>query len=223
MREYFSPLLHSLLRKTKYPNHLLSYKKYQSLQKETFYSLESKNKLWVKGQVRFIKKYFIKIPKTASILDIACGDGSGLKQFKKLGFKNVVGVEFNHPKAIRAKMVGYKIFEDDMHDLKSLNTNSFDCIYSSHTLEHAYNLKKAVKELVRILKRDGKLFVILPYPDRKLYTIKAHPAKIELGLDIQDKGKAVEKFFKENGFKVEEKTFDTYRDPEMWLTLCLKN
>ncbi|OGM13146.1 hypothetical protein A3A76_01170 [Candidatus Woesebacteria bacterium RIFCSPLOWO2_01_FULL_39_23] len=222
MRKMIAPFLFYFLRKIGYPKHLLKYKDYESIQKNRFCSFESENKLWVKGQIKSINKLFKNVSKRSVILDIACGDGSGLKHFKKLGFNKVVGVEFNHVKAAEASKVGYKVYENDMHDLRIFNNHTFDYIYSSHTLEHAFDLKKATKELFRILKKDGQLIVILPYPDREFYTIKAHPAKFDLGLDKEDKGKSVVKYFENNGFVVKQKAIEYYRQPEIQLILLRK-
>ena len=72
------------------------------------------------------------------------------------------------------------------------------------------------------MKKDGQLIVILPYPDREFYTIKAHPAKFDLGLDKEDKGKSVVKYFENNGFVVKQKAIEYYRQPEIQLILLRK-
>jgi len=83
MRKMIAPFLFYFLRKIGYPKHLLKYKDYESIQKNRFCSFESENKLWVKGQIKSINKLFKNVSKRSVILDIACGDGSGLKHFKK--------------------------------------------------------------------------------------------------------------------------------------------
>ena len=52
-----------------------------------------------------------------------------------------------------------------MHDLSCFTDRSFDIVYSSHTIEHAYHPRRVVKELTRVLRSDGELIVVLPYPD----------------------------------------------------------
>jgi ubiquinone/menaquinone biosynthesis C-methylase UbiE len=63
-------------------------------------------------------------------LDIACGDGVGLKVFKEMVFKNVIGVELSNEKIEKAMKIGYKIFKADMHNLDIFNNDYFDIIYS---------------------------------------------------------------------------------------------
>lgn len=195
------------------------YKDYVKKQKCDGCSLESDNFLWRNGQIRFIKKMFGKLDRDKKLLDIACGDGVGLRQFKKMNFKNVVGVEFNAVKAKLAKKIGYKVCKCDMHDLRKLNGTTFDVIYSSHTLEHAYDIRKVLKEFGRFLKSDGLLVVVLPYPDMHDFNREIHVAKYMIGLDKDDDGKSVVRFFKKNGFLVKRKTYDYYREPEIWLEM----
>lgn len=195
------------------------YAEYVRLQKEDYCSYESQNKHWSKGQKRYIKKKFSRVDRDKKILDIACGDGVGLKEFKKLGFENVTGVEFNKQKADLARETGYEVHELDMHNLTNLKSDSFDIVYSSHTLEHAYKPGKALQELHRVLKKGGLLLVVLPYPDLSETNVKAHVAKFELGTNKTDGGKSIVDYFQAGRFHLLKKEFDKYREPEIWLTL----
>jgi len=197
-----------------------NYGTYLLLQKK--YGSHEINKIrWRLAQQRYIKKKFINFDKTLKIIDIACGDGVGLRQFKKMGFTNVYGVEFNEKKAFIAGKTKYKIFLNDMHDLTFIKNNEFDIIYSSHTLEHAYNPLKLVEEFYRILKPNGWLFVILPYPDIKSDN-SIHVGKFKLGINILDDGKTLIKFFLNKNFVLNAKEYDNFRQPEIWLTFKKK-
>ena len=49
---------------------------------------------------------------------------------------------------------------------------SFDKIYSAHTIEHIPDLVRALKEMARVLKKGGKLFLIYPAePIRGLFCL----------------------------------------------------
>jgi SAM-dependent methyltransferase len=95
---------------------------------------------------------------------------------------------------------------------------SLDIVYSSHTLEHAYWPDKVVKEFHRILKLDGKLFVVLPYPDSG-NNAEAHGAKYELGTTTDDGGAAVMTYFTKRGFSLEFVKAESFREPEIWLEM----
>ncbi|MBI3558769.1 class I SAM-dependent methyltransferase [Candidatus Gottesmanbacteria bacterium] len=205
-----------------YSDIVKNYTEYQKLQKDTFCSFESENTKYRMGQQRCIKRLFSGTNRQKRILDIACGDGVGLREFKKLGFKNVIGVEFNDKKLILAGKIGYRVLNSDMHNLSSIGSHCVDIVYSSHTLEHAYYPDKVIRELYRVLVPAGRLYVILPYPDTRKASLKAHGARLELGTNVSDNGVGVVNYFKKHGFSLLKKTFDSFREPEIWLALKRK-
>jgi len=194
------------------------YNEYTKLQKTTFCSHEITVPKWEEGQKRYIEETFKDTDRGLKILDIACGDGVGLRSFKHLGFTDVIGIEFNEEKISKALESGYPVYQFDMHDLCIFPDKEFDIVYSSHTLEHAYFPEIVVEEFSRILKPNGKLYVVLPYPDYG--DNKAHGGKFTLGTDSDDDGKKVVDFF--SGFKLIKKKYDSFREPEIWLELELK-
>ena len=199
-----------------------NYDEYIYFQTKKHAGHESENIRWKEGQIRYIDKTFSKLKRSLKIIDIACGDGVGLFQFKRLNFLNVVGVELNKEKSEIAKKIGYEVFNLDMHDLSVFPNNEFDVVYSSHTLEHAFDPSKVLKAFYRILKKDGRLYVVLPYPDTTLGNIEAHGGKFELGTTILDKGKTVIKFFEKHNFSLIKKKVDNFREPEIWISFKKK-
>jgi len=193
------------------------YKNYEYAQKVTFKSHEIDVPKWEEGQMRFIERWFKDYDKGLSIADISCGDGVGLRQFRKLGFLNVTGVDFEEEKIIAASKTNYKTYLADFHDLSIFQDNTFDIVYSSHSLEHSYNPRAVLNEFKRILKVEGQLILVLPYPDSDDWNIKAHCAKYELGTNKNDNAKAVTRYVESFGFKLLKKELDQFREPEVWL------
>jgi SAM-dependent methyltransferase len=171
---------------------------------------------WVEGQYRYVQNAFASVDRTAKILDIACGSGVGLTCLKKMGFTDVVGVELRTQKVDKAVKIGFPVHTVDMHDLSIFPDNLFDIVYSSHTLEHAYEPSKVLFEFYRILKSQALLKVVLPYPDNG--TLKVHGAKFELGTATLDDGHTIIAYFQTHGFELIDKHYDTFREPEIWLT-----
>jgi 2-polyprenyl-3-methyl-5-hydroxy-6-metoxy-1,4-benzoquinol methylase len=194
-----------------------TYEIYADLQRNRYQSFESEDSHWREGQRRFIAQQFVNAPRDAAILDIACGDGVGLSCFRDMGFTGVTGVEFNAAKAERARSCGFPVHCYDMHDLSQLQGGSFDVVYSSHTIEHAYYPRRALKELTRMLRRNGEMIVVLPYPDQRTENDPAHGAKYELGTNVADGGTKVTVFFARHGLRLVAKAFDDFREPEIWL------
>lgn len=193
-----------------------SYEEYEKLQKETLRSFESDHEKYLLGQERAIDSLFTMgcIQPTYKVLDCACGDGVGLRKFRALGFTDVVGVEFSPEKAERADKYGYPVHRLDFHDLATFDDSTFDVVYSSHSLEHAYYPHQAIDELVRVLKSRGTMIVILPYPDHQ--TNGGHEGRHELGSYVVDEACTVERTFNKHGLITFRKMFDHYREPEVW-------
>jgi ubiquinone/menaquinone biosynthesis C-methylase UbiE len=166
----------------------------------------------------FIEKKFSQIDRNKAVLDCACGGGAEIDQLKRMGFnKLTVGVEL-HPKFIRtAQTVADGVLKCDMHSL-CFKDGAFDIISSFHTIEHAYDAAKLLQEFWRVLKPDGQLFVILPYPDSG-HEDDFHVAKYELGTNILDQGRSVLNFFVANGFypTIVERSAGTVKEPLLWL------
>tara|TARA_A100001015_G_scaffold321369_1_gene451770 strand:- start:5866 stop:6765 length:900 start_codon:yes stop_codon:yes gene_type:complete len=102
------------------------------LQKELFY---------------YINKLKKDVGTDALILDLGCGDGGNTKYLKSLGFHNIVSVDY-HSKGAE--------FLVDVHRMP-FETESFDLIITTQTLEHFYNPFIAFQEMSRILKINGML------------------------------------------------------------------
>lgn len=194
---------------------------YMERQNGKYCSFESENEKWVEGQRRYIEKNFVRESKNSFILDIACGDGVGLDVFNGMGFKKIVGCDINPIKIERVRRRGYTAFEHDIRWMPNIIDDSFDIVYSSHTLEHIFNVGSAIKEIKRVLKKPGLFFVVLPYPDKG--PDDAHYGKYQLGTNEIDCGTKVTDYFIDSGFEIIERTFDSYREPEIWLKMILKN
>ena len=54
-----------------------------------------------------------------------------------------------------------KITTGDMHKMPYAD-NTFDALYSCHSLEHAYDLQRAVREFIRVTKAAGLLVIEIP-------------------------------------------------------------
>jgi SAM-dependent methyltransferase len=205
--------------------HFESYEEYIFWQTKNGESFESENNIWRLGQEHCIDYFFSKIDLNQKIMDVSCGDGVGLVYFKKLGYRNVVGVEINDNKIERCKDIGYEVIRHDLcSDLfdESL-TNEFDVIYSSHSLEHVLNPIFTIQNLTKTLKKNGKLFIVLPYPNLSVIETNKnefmiHCGSIPLGLTVDDNGETLVNIIQNNcDLKLRTKNFDNFREPEIWL------
>jgi ubiquinone/menaquinone biosynthesis C-methylase UbiE len=104
---------------------------------------------------------FGDIDDSKKILDIGCGIGNLLREIRK---KNeaceLYGVDFNvNVRSLSIPSCKLKI--EDANNL-SFEDNYFDIVYALDVLEHIKEVEKAINEIKRILKPNGKLIITGP-------------------------------------------------------------
>ncbi len=98
--------------------------------------------------------------RSGSILDIGCATGEFLNVFKTAKWETE-GIE---PDADARKMAvenyGLKVGEES--EIQHIESESKDIITMWHVLEHVPDLNQRIKDLSRILKADGTIFIAVP-------------------------------------------------------------
>ena len=203
----------------------VNYFEYLQCQTVKGLSFESKNYLWSKGQELYVSEKLADLPRDIKLADMACGDGVGLQFFRALDFTDVEGFELSPEKIKKAEEYGYPVYEKDLHDLSDIEDKHYDVIYSSHTLEHLLDPIGVLREFKRILKNDGKVFIVLPY-GRETAQQKGHfvHCGVEgLGLNVLDDGQTLINKLKKIDYEIVDKRLEKYREPEIWLELKKPN
>jgi ubiquinone/menaquinone biosynthesis C-methylase UbiE len=96
----------------------------------------------------------------SKMLEIGCGRGEMLQNFKELGLK-VQGIDLS-PKAPEfQKDIDIKVGNVEEENLP-YEDNSFDIIYSKSVLEHFYYPERYIKEAYRVLKPNGLILTLVP-------------------------------------------------------------
>lgn len=95
-----------------------------------------------------------------TLLDIGCGTGEFLNHFSKRGW-NVCGVE---PSSSARKMAitNYNLNVLDEDKIAQLKDESFNVISMWHVLEHVHLLSDRLKQINRIISKDGLLVIAVP-------------------------------------------------------------
>lgn len=111
------------------------------------------------------------------ILEIGCARGVMTKRIQHLA-PDTCGIDINE-EAIRHSVTG-NLFVMNAEKLE-FQDESFDKIYSLHTIEHIPNPIKALSEMARVLKPGGA--IVLFYPAEPIRGVFAIPAAIALFRD----------------------------------------
>ena len=92
-------------------------------------------------------------PSGSRVLCVGCRNAVELNEFRARGFADVVGIDLfsQHP----------DILVMDMHEM-TFADESFDVIFSSHSLEHSYDLERVVGEIARVARRGALVAAEVP-------------------------------------------------------------
>jgi ubiquinone/menaquinone biosynthesis C-methylase UbiE len=106
----------------------------------------------------WIKQY---LSAHTNIVDLGCGDGPfifALNNF--LSTIKITGIDISERRicSLKKKFKKYKFFCEDVSNT-SLKSESYNFVYCSQVIEHVPDDKKLVKEINRILSKEGFLYV----------------------------------------------------------------
>jgi 2-polyprenyl-3-methyl-5-hydroxy-6-metoxy-1,4-benzoquinol methylase len=134
-----------------------------------------------------------------TLLDIGAGTGDFLLEAKNRNW-NVSGLEPNEQARKLAREKGILLFENS----DQLPSNSFDVITLWHVLEHVPDLDWQIKELDRLLKKDGLLVIAVPnYKSKDAQIYKENWAAYDVPRHLYHfSQKSVEKIFQKFSFKL---------------------
>jgi SAM-dependent methyltransferase len=120
------------------------------------------------------------------ILDFGCGAGRHLVYFANRGFE-VYGFDASETAIKRAQEVlkGENLFADlrvwDMTKPLPYEDAFFDAVLAVRVIHHTYmdNIKRIVKEINRVLKKGGILFLQVPFSKEEILGWKQKGGKLE--------------------------------------------
>ena len=118
---------------------------------------------WYLGTRRHLAKTLKQYCRTnAKILDAGCGTGGTIKHLRKVGFKNIVGIEKSDIAINYARKRNISVEKGDINKLP-FEKNSFDVVICLDVLYHqGVNPSLAIKEFRRVLKKEGLLYLQEP-------------------------------------------------------------
>lgn len=127
-----------------------------------------------KGHSGITWNAFVKIKEKYNlqgrVLDVGCSRGYHIEAMRKLGLE-AYGMDYDGPSVLA--MANPLITCGDMHDIP-FPDEYWDNVFASHVLEHSPSPYLAIKEMIRVLKYNGYLFISIPKHAPPWVTIIEH-------------------------------------------------
>lgn len=98
-----------------------------------------------------LKIIYQYIPPKSKVLDLGCGEGLLLKELIEKKNVNGLGIEISLDKIKKCMEKGVSVIQEDLNEgLCDFNTNSFDYVILSQTLEEISKPLWLIKEMLRV-------------------------------------------------------------------------
>ena len=112
-------------------------------------------------QLEKILKKIIKINKKSKILDAGCGTGYVAETLKDLKFTNIIGLDYSKEmlKIAKAKKIYRRLICQSLSKKTNLRSNQFDLLLCTGVLTSGHVGPSAIKELIRLTKKNGYLIL----------------------------------------------------------------
>lgn len=133
-----------------------------------------------------------------NILDLGCGTGFFANEFQKNGAK-VIGIDIGE-EVINIAKHNYKNIEfivSNSSNLQVIDSNSIDTITIILALQNIENIKDTISECYRVLKNNGKLFIVLNHPVFRI------PKKTSWIIEKNNISRRIDEYLTESKIKIE--------------------
>ena len=126
--------------------------------------------VWRSGQVRRFRmvQQWAGLEK-ATLLDNGCGLGTWLDHFSEISPRSF-GLEIEHERAVKALTVAAGVVQAVGESLP-FAADSFDIVFSNEVIEHVDDDRQTVAEMVRVVKRHGRVLIFCP---NRWYPVEQH-------------------------------------------------
>ncbi|MGN7780841.1 class I SAM-dependent methyltransferase [Mycolicibacterium sp. 22603] len=174
---------------------------------------------WLSGDVD--PRDFVHVPAGARVLDYGSGGGTYLSYFHSRGV-DIVGAEISDVMIEACSKAGLKMRRVQSYDDIPFPDAQFDVVYLMQVFEHLRNPRRFMKELARVLRTGGVLYLALPNADsawRRIFGanwVSGWFAPFHL---VHYTRQSLARLAAEHGLSV---TSSWSRTPESWFRLNLK-
>lgn len=151
------------------------------------------------------EKILERIGLEKKIVDLGCGEGILLeKLIQRFPDANVLGIDPSPENVSICRKHGLDVYAGSAYELP-LESASVDCVLFIEVIEHLKNPELAIREIYRVLKKEGRLILLSPndsvFKLARLLTFKFKEAFYDAGHVKQWHPAEMIKFLKSIGFE----------------------
>lgn len=104
------------------------------------------------------------IPDDARVLDLGCGTGGLMLQLRQRGHRHLTGIELDELAVVECVRYGLDVLQADLNDgLSIFADGQFDVVALSQTLQTIIDVRRVIKEMLRVGRRAIVSFPNLGY------------------------------------------------------------
>lgn len=129
---------------------------------ESYWSSKKGKEGFTQYERNWVLPDFFKDKSGKKILDLGCGDGIVAEFLQKKMNLEVIGFDISKKAACAARKRGVKVVVGDAENRLPFKNQEFDVVFWGDNLEHLFQPQKVLKEIGRVLKKDGSLILSCP-------------------------------------------------------------
>lgn len=104
------------------------------------------------------------IPAGSRVLDLGCGTGGLLSQLRQRGHRELIGIELDEAAVVACVRRGLDVLQADLNDgLSIFSDGQFDVVALSQTLQTIIDVRRVIREMLRVGQRAIVSFPNLGY------------------------------------------------------------
>lgn len=132
---------------------------------DTSMEIEASNHYLRYEKISYYVKHYVEkntMQSEIKLLDVGCGPGHLMYFLPKANNLSVFGCDISENSLQRAREKGMKTVKCNLWEKFPFPDESFDVIVASEVIEHIYDTETFIRELKRIMKKDGILIITTP-------------------------------------------------------------